>query len=58
MLSLGVLGELLLVFLEYEVAELTALARVPLEMYPFLAAAHISVNLKSCRAKLFLLISI
>lgn len=30
--SLGVLGELLLVFLEYEVVELTALARVPLEI--------------------------
>lgn len=37
--NLGVLGEPLLVFLEYEVVELTALARVPLEMYPFIAAA-------------------
>lgn len=37
--NLGALGELLLVFLEYEGVELTALARVPLEMYPFIAAS-------------------
>lgn len=34
-LNLGVLGELLLVFPEYEVVELTVLAKVLLGMYPF-----------------------
>ncbi|KAK2524393.1 hypothetical protein Q9233_009322 [Columba guinea] len=44
-LNLGALGELLLVFLESEVVEPTALARVPLEMYPFIAATCIGCEL-------------
>lgn len=39
MLNPGALGEPLLVFLEYEGVELTALVRVLLEMYPFIAAS-------------------
>lgn len=45
--SLGALGEPSLVFLEYEVVELTALAKVLLGTYPFTAAACVE-----CKSKL------
>lgn len=45
--SHGALGEPSLVFLEYEVAELTALAKVLLGTYPFTAAACVK-----CKSKL------
>ena len=56
--SLGVLGELLLVFLEYEVVELTALARVPLEMYPLIPVVCIRCKSQLFQGKLFLIILI